>query len=139
MEYVALRENQKQAWMEQYLSNSEREARLAQNLRGDERVVVGDNAAGIDEFEPLPAVDGDAADTVTGDSGLIADDGTAASGDGIEQRGFTHVRSADDDDTRQTIGISHYFFRLAFAPEARRFGRFRAPAPKRGTMVWFEY
>ncbi len=29
MEYVAIRENQKQAWMEQYLNNAEREQRLA--------------------------------------------------------------------------------------------------------------
>ncbi|MDO9291619.1 MAG: phosphomethylpyrimidine synthase ThiC [Hydrogenophaga sp.] len=34
MEYVAIRENQKQAWMEQYLTNPEREARLAGNSFG---------------------------------------------------------------------------------------------------------
>jgi phosphomethylpyrimidine synthase len=34
MEYVAIRENQKQAWMEQYLGNTEREARLAGNSFG---------------------------------------------------------------------------------------------------------
>ena len=34
MEYVAIRENQKQAWMEQYLGNAEREARLAGNSFG---------------------------------------------------------------------------------------------------------
>jgi len=34
MEYVAIRENQKQAWMEQYQANAEREARLAGNSFG---------------------------------------------------------------------------------------------------------
>ncbi|HUW75164.1 MAG TPA: phosphomethylpyrimidine synthase ThiC, partial [Gallionella sp.] len=34
MEYVAIRENQKLAWMEQYLGNAEREARLAGNSFG---------------------------------------------------------------------------------------------------------
>jgi len=34
MEYVAIRENQKQAWMEQYQTNAEREARLAGNSFG---------------------------------------------------------------------------------------------------------
>ena len=34
MEYVAIRENQKQAWMEQYLGNAEREKRLAGNSFG---------------------------------------------------------------------------------------------------------
>ncbi|MDH5206527.1 MAG: phosphomethylpyrimidine synthase ThiC, partial [Hylemonella sp.] len=34
MEYVALRENQKLAWMEQYLGNAEREKRLAGNSFG---------------------------------------------------------------------------------------------------------
>ena len=34
MEYVAIRENQKLAWMAQYLSNPEREARLAGNSFG---------------------------------------------------------------------------------------------------------
>ncbi len=34
MEYVAIRENQQQAWMEQYQTNAEREARLAGNSFG---------------------------------------------------------------------------------------------------------
>jgi len=34
MEYVAIRENQKQGWMEQYQTNAEREARLAGNSFG---------------------------------------------------------------------------------------------------------
>ena len=34
MEYVAIRENQKQAWMEQYLNSAEREQRLAGNSFG---------------------------------------------------------------------------------------------------------
>jgi phosphomethylpyrimidine synthase len=34
MEYVAIRENQKLDWMEQYLGNAEREARLAGNSFG---------------------------------------------------------------------------------------------------------
>ena len=40
----------------------EREARLVQDLRRDERFVIGDDAAGVDDFEAGAEVDGDAAD-----------------------------------------------------------------------------
>jgi hypothetical protein len=85
----------------------EREARLLQDLRRDERFVIGDDAAGVDDFEAAADVDGDAADAVARDAGFVADDGAARAGDCVEERGLAHVGSADNDDDRQSFGYSH--------------------------------
>ncbi len=55
----------------------ERDAGLAENLCRDEFFVFGDDAAGVDYAEGVPAPFGVAIETVAGDAGLVPDDGAA--------------------------------------------------------------
>ena len=64
----------------------ERDARLAKDLGRDQRIVVGNDAAGIDHAQQLARPFGFAIETVAGDAGLVADDGTARSDQAVEER-----------------------------------------------------
>ena len=61
-----------------------RNLRLLQNLARDVIGVADDNSTGVDQFEPAAFVRGVAGDAVARDAGLVADDGSALTGDPIE-------------------------------------------------------
>src|SRR5581483_11204128 len=71
---------------------------LAIDLRRNERDVIGNDAAGVDDAEVASAPLGFAVEAVAGDAGLIADDGAAASNDAVEERGLADVGASDDGD-----------------------------------------
>ena len=64
----------------------------------DEGFVVGDDAAGVDDFHLVAEPFGFAVDAVAGDAGLVGDDGAARAGEAIEERGLADVGAADDDE-----------------------------------------
>ncbi len=76
----------------------EGDARLAENFRGDEIVVVGNDAAGVDDLQAAASPFRVAVETVAGDSGFVAYDSAARAYDAIEERGLAHVGAADDGD-----------------------------------------
>ena len=63
---------------------------------GNQRLVVGNDAAGIDHAQHLARPFGFAVEAVAGDAGLVADDGAARSDQPVEQRRFADVGAADD-------------------------------------------
>ncbi len=71
---------------------------LAQDFGRDEGFVVGDDAAGVDDFHFVAEPFGFAVDAVAGDAGLVGDDGAARAGQAIEERGLADVGAADDDE-----------------------------------------
>jgi hypothetical protein len=96
----------------------QRQARLFENFARDDAVLVGKQPAGVDEFEPLALVLGDAADPVARDAGLIADDRPPAPDDAIEQGGLADVGPADDHDRRQALGALHSTHMIASGSRA---------------------
>ncbi len=62
----------------------EGKAGLFEDFSGDHFVVVGDDSAGVDQFEMTAMVGGFAVDAVAGDAGFVADDGAALAEDGVE-------------------------------------------------------
>jgi len=77
---------------------------LTQDFLGDKRAVVGDEAAGIHDFQGAAAPFGFAVDAVAGDAGLVGDDGAARAGEAIEERGLAHVGASDDDERWEEFG-----------------------------------
>ena len=71
---------------------------LTKDFGGDEIFVVRNDAAGVDDTELVAAPFGFCVETVAGDTGLVADDGAAGSGEAIEERGFADVGASDDGD-----------------------------------------
>ncbi len=69
---------------------------LSKDLLRDEGFVVGDDAAGVDDFDLMAAPFGFAVDAVARDAGFVGDDGAARSGQAIEERGLADVGAADD-------------------------------------------
>jgi hypothetical protein len=69
---------------------------------GVEGVAAGHPAAGVDEREFARLPFGHHFLAVTGDAGLLLDDGLAATDDPVEKCGLADVRSADDGDNRKT-------------------------------------
>ena len=77
---------------------------LAKDLLRDKGFVVGNDAAGVDNFECVTAPFGFAIDTIAGDTGLIGNDGAAGAGEAVEKRGLADVRASDDDERRKGLG-----------------------------------
>ncbi len=73
----------------------ESEAGLAEDFGGDESLVVGDDAAGVDQAGLVGLPVDEAVDAVAGDAGLVADDGAAGAGEAVEEGGFADVGAAD--------------------------------------------
>src|SRR5436190_23659519 len=73
------------------IGSLESEAGLAQNLAGDQFIVIGDDSAGIDQLKSAAAVVAHSVDTVACNTRLVADDRSARSQDGIEQSRFADV------------------------------------------------
>ncbi len=59
---------------------------LAQDFGGDEGFVVGDDAAGVDDFERVAIPMTGAINAIAGDSWLVGDDRAARAGEAIEER-----------------------------------------------------
>ncbi len=79
-------------------------AGLAEDFSGDEIRVVRDDAAGVDEARGASGPFDFAVDAVAGDAGLVADDGAAAAGEAIEERGLADVGAAADGEDGQIGG-----------------------------------
>ena len=77
---------------------------LAEDFLGDQRAVVGDEAAGIHDFQGAAAPLGFAIDAVARDAGLVGDDGAARAGEAIEERGLAHIGASDDDERWEAFG-----------------------------------
>ena len=78
-------------------SRLERHPRLFQNLRRDHLVIVGNDAAGIDQIEFAPAISGLAVNAVPRDPGLVAHDRAPLPDNRVKQRGLADVRPPDND------------------------------------------
>jgi len=74
----------------------ERHARLAKNLRGDQRFVVRHNAAGVHNFQHPAVPFGLAVHAVAGDAGLVGYDRAAGAGQSVKQCGLANVRASHD-------------------------------------------
>ncbi len=74
---------------------------LAQNFARDLGFVIGDESAGVHNFEVAIAPGGGAVDAIAGDAGLVGDDGAARAGEAVEERGLADVGPADNDQQRQ--------------------------------------
>lgn len=107
-----------------------RNFRLPENLRGDEILFFGNNAAGVDDAEVASAPVGLAIEAIASDAGLVANDGAARPDQPVEQRGFSDVRAADDGDKGRNLSLlwSLLIFRWypGLAPIRQAQGRLRA-------------
>ncbi len=74
----------------------QRDPRLAKNFGGNQRLVVGNDAAGVDHAKLPAGPFGFAVKAVAGDAGLVAYDGAARSHQAVEQRRLADVGAADD-------------------------------------------
>src|ERR1700675_908492 len=77
---------------------------LAKDLGGDQRLVIGNDAAGVDNFQGAAAPFSFSVDTVAGDAGFVGDDGAASPGKPIKQGGFADVGATDDDERGKSWG-----------------------------------
>src|SRR5579872_6685302 len=75
----------------------ERDACLAKDLAGDQRMITLDDATRIDRVELLGAILGLAIDAVPRNARLVADDRAARAQDGVEQGRLTDVGTTNDD------------------------------------------
>ena len=90
--------------------------RLAQDFLRDQRLIVREEAAGIDDFQCAAAPLRLAVNAVTSNARLVGDDGAACPGQTIEERGLAHVGAADNDERWEKFG--HRF--MCRAPNGRR-------------------
>jgi hypothetical protein len=77
------------------------DARLAEDFRGNEFLVFGDDPARIDDAELVSAPLGVAVEAVARDARLVADYGAARSSEAIEERRLANVGASDDGDERE--------------------------------------
>ena len=75
----------------------QRDSRLLQNLARDVFGVADDNSTRIDQLETAAFVSRETVEAVPRDSGLVAHDGAALSGDPVEERGLADVGTPHDD------------------------------------------
>ena len=73
-------------------------ARLAQDFLGNQRLVVGKDAARIHDFQRAAAPVGFAIDAVAGDAGLVGDNRAARTGQAVEERRLAHIGPSHDDE-----------------------------------------
>ena len=83
----------------------ERDASLAKNLRRNQRLVFGNDAAGVDHAQHLAGPFGFAVETITGDAGLVANDGAARPDQAVEERDLADVGAADDGQRAGNLGV----------------------------------
>ena len=81
----------------------ERYAGLAVDFSGNQGFVVGDDAAGVDDTRDAAVPADLAVDSVAGNSGLVADDGTAGLGELVEEGGFADVGAPADGEERFVV------------------------------------
>src|ERR1700694_4767046 len=72
--------------------------RLAENFRGDEVLIFGENAPRINAAEVTPSPPRLAIETVARDARLVANNGATRAYQAIEERGFTDVGTPHDSD-----------------------------------------
>jgi hypothetical protein len=75
----------------------ERYLRLAEDLSRYVLLVIDDNAAGIDQFEPAAVVFGKPMNPVARNPRLVSDDSAALPCYAIEEAGFSNIGPAHDD------------------------------------------
>src|ERR1700691_6318783 len=78
----------------------ERNPRLAKNLRRNEVLIFGKDAAGVDDADAASTPLRIAIEAVAGNAGLVADEGSPGPNNAVEQRGLSYVRSAHDGERR---------------------------------------
>src|SRR6202167_2889986 len=78
----------------------ERNPRLAKNLRRNEVLIFGKDAAGVDDADAASTPLRIAIEAVAGNAGLVADACSPGSHNAVEQRGLSYVRSAHDGERR---------------------------------------
>jgi len=79
-------------------------AGLEKDFGGEQRGVVGDDAAGVDQARVGGLPLDEAVDAVAGDAGLVADNGAARAGEAIEERRLADVGAAADGDEWERAG-----------------------------------
>jgi len=85
----------------------ERDPGLLEDFTGDGLGFVRENAPGVDQLEPAPAVGGLTVDAVARDARLVADNGAPLPENRIEEGGFPNVRPAYDGHYRQARRPRH--------------------------------
>lgn len=93
----------------------QRDTGLPEDLAWNEVFVVGDDSAGVDQFEVAAAELALSANAIARDPRLIAHNGAAGFRYGVEKCRFSDIRSAYDDNHRQTLLGVHQFFMVASA------------------------
>ncbi len=83
----------------------QRNLRLAEDLCGDQRFVVGHHTSGVDQAGTLALPLHFAVDAVAGDAGLVTHDGAAAVRQPVEERRLAHIRPPADRDQRQSGSV----------------------------------
>src|SRR5215471_12680173 len=83
----------------------QRDASLSENLGWNQLGLARYNTARIDQLEAPAPIGRFAGDAVARDARLIADNGPPLAEDGIEQRRFADVGTADDDHRRKRHAI----------------------------------
>ena len=82
---------------------SDGDVRLAKNFLRDERLIVGNDSAGVHDLERAAAPVGFAVDAIARDARFVRDDGATRAGKAVEERGLAYVRAADDDQRWQLL------------------------------------
>jgi hypothetical protein len=73
-----------------------RDAGLAEDFRGDEVPVLGNDASRVDDAEVAPAPFTVSVEAVSGDAGFVADDSATGPDQAVEERGLADVRAANN-------------------------------------------
>src|SRR5258708_33386204 len=77
---------------------------LPQNLLRDERLIVGDDAAGVDNLKRVAAPIRFAIDTIAGDARLVGHDGASRAGEAIEKCGLADIWAAHNHQRCWSLG-----------------------------------
>ena len=76
---------------------------LAENLRRNECLIVGDNAAGIDNAQRSSAPFRLGIKPVAGDAGFVADDGAPRSRQPVKERGLANIGPSNNGQSRMAL------------------------------------
>src|ERR1700738_998673 len=77
---------------------------LPQNLLRDERLIVGDDAPGVDNLKRVAAPVRLAIDTIAGDARLVGHNGAARAGEAIEKSGLADIWAAHNHQRCWSLG-----------------------------------